>query len=67
MDIFSTILDITGCVEVDTGPVVPSRSLLPILNEFSDNWGEDAVYSEQEETRVVRTQKYAFFKNCKYK
>ena len=65
MDIFSTILDITGCVEVDTGPVVPSRSLLPILNEFSDNWGEDAVYSEQEETRVVRTQKYAFFKRFK--
>jgi len=65
MDIFSTIIDVTNSVANESDQALPSRSLLPILNEFSDNWGEDAVYSEQEETRVVRTQKYAYFRRFK--
>ena len=62
MDIFSTIIDITKNKPIKSDSLVPSRSLLPILIEDTINWGDDAVFSEQEETRVVRTQKYAFFK-----
>jgi len=43
--------------------IVQSRSLMPILKgEMPPDWGDDAVYSEQEETRVVRTQQWALFK-----
>jgi hypothetical protein len=41
---------------------VPSRSLKPLLTGSSSDWGEDAVYSEHENTRVVRTPKWAYFK-----
>ena len=61
MDVFATILDHTGAAQQEAG--VPSRSLLPILTggDLSD-WGADAVFSEQEETRVIRTPKWAYFK-----
>ncbi|WP_299023500.1 sulfatase-like hydrolase/transferase [uncultured Sulfitobacter sp.] len=61
MDVFATILDHTGVARSDDS--VPSRSLLPILtgSDLSD-WGADAVFSEQEETRVIRTPKWAYFK-----
>ncbi|MDB9707244.1 sulfatase-like hydrolase/transferase [Planktotalea frisia] len=61
MDVFATILDHTGVAQQEAG--VPSRSLLPILTggDLSD-WGADAVFSEQEETRVIRTPKWAYFK-----
>ena len=61
MDVFATILDHVGVPMVDE--TVPSRSLKPIItgSDLSD-WGADAVFSEQEETRVIRTPKWAYFK-----
>ena len=61
MDVFATVLEHTGVAQTDQS--VPSRSLLPILtgSDLSD-WGADAVFSEQEETRVIRTPKWAYFK-----
>lgn len=48
---------------VDIAEPIPSRSLMPILKgESLTHWGDDAVFSEQEETRVIRTQKWALFK-----
>ncbi len=41
---------------------IPSRSLVELLTENNTSRVEDAVFSEQEETRVVRTQKWAYFK-----
>lgn len=68
LDLFATILDhLEIPVPQDVDAALPSRSLLPILEDDENEiWGEDAVYSEQEETRVVRTQKWAYFKrfNC---
>ena len=63
MDLFATILEHTDFRDgADTTPL-PSRSLLPLFNgDAPVNWGDDAVFSEQEETRVVRTQKWAYFK-----
>jgi len=61
MDLYSTILDYAGLP--DTQNPATSRSLVPLFTEDApDNWGDDAVYSEQEETRVVRTPKYVLFK-----
>ena len=65
MDIFSTILDVTKIEQIDDSISVPSRSLLPILSDQITDWGQDAVFSEQEETRVVRTQKFVYFKRFK--
>ena len=62
MDIFSTVLDYTKQPNTQKGMSVPSRSLKPLLMGSSDDWGDDVVYSEQEETRVIRTQKWAYFK-----
>ncbi|MCA8869448.1 MAG: sulfatase-like hydrolase/transferase [Rhodobacteraceae bacterium] len=62
MDVFSTILDYTGQPNDQGDMVIPSRSLKPLLTGDPGDWGEDAVYSEQEETRVVRTPKWAYFK-----
>ncbi len=62
MDVFSTILDYTDQPRDQAGMAVPSRSLKPLLTGDPADWGEDAVYSEQEETRVVRTPKWAYFK-----
>lgn len=62
MDVFSTLLDYTGQPNDQGALPVPSRSLKPLLTGKPDDWGEDAVYSEQEETRVVRTRKWAYFK-----
>ena len=61
MDVFATILDHAGIAPNDTA--LPSRSLMPIISG-SDlrDWGADVVFSEQEETRVIRTPKWAFFK-----
>ncbi len=63
MDLYSTILEHAGIPCPDIAEPIPSRSLMPILKgESLTNWGEDAVFSEQEETRVIRTQKWALFK-----
>ena len=41
---------------------VPSRSLATLLNDTSvAEWQDDIVFSEQEETRVCRTEKWAYF------
>jgi len=61
MDVFATILDHTG-VSVNEGNL-PSRSLMPVITGSDlSHWGADVVFSEQEETRVVRTPKWAYFK-----
>ena len=61
LDVYSTILEHVGLNGSDAA--IPSRSLMPILSgaDLSD-WGEDIVCSEQEETRVIRTPKWAYFK-----
>jgi len=63
MDLYSTILDHAGVVAPSTDYALPSRNLMPVLKGATPvGWGDDAVYSEQEETRVVRTQKWVLFK-----
>lgn len=60
VDIYSTILDYVGG---RPEPNLPSRSFAGFLKgEKLADWGEDEVYSEQEETRVIRTPQWAFFK-----
>lgn len=61
MDVFATILEHAGIPLENEN--LPSRSLVPVLqgSDLSD-WGNDAVFSEQEETRVIRTSKWAYFK-----
>lgn len=62
LDVFSTILDYTGLPNDQEGMTVPSQSLKPLLTGRPEDWDTDAVFSEQEETRVVRTRKWAYFK-----
>lgn len=63
MDLYATILDYAGVAEPDNHSSLPSRNLMPVLKgEPAVDWGDDVVYSEQEETRVIRTQKWALFK-----
>ena len=63
IDMYATILDYAGGAP---SADLPSRSLAGFLkgDEVAD-WGEDEVYSEQEETRVIRTPQWAFFKRFK--
>ena len=60
MDLYATILDCAGGAP---DPGLPSRSFAGLLRgeEIAD-WGADEVFSEQEETRVIRTPQWAFFK-----
>lgn len=60
IDVYATILDYVGGAP---DPSLPSRSFAGLLKgeEIAD-WGEDEVYSEQEETRVIRTPQWALFK-----
>ncbi len=62
MDLFSTLLDYTDLSNHQDNMTVPSRSLKSLLVGQDADWEEDAIYAEQEETRVVRTSKWAFFK-----
>ena len=60
VDIYATILDYAGST---LDPSMPSRSFAGLLRgEAVADWGDDEVYSEQEETRVIRTPQWAFFK-----
>lgn len=60
VDIYATILDYVGGTVDQT---LPSRSFAGLLRgEEVAHWGADEVFSEQEETRVVRTPQWAFFK-----
>ena len=61
MDVFATILEHAGIAQSDE--TVPSRSLMPIVKgDDPENWNRDAVFAEQEETRVIRTAKWVYFK-----
>ncbi len=62
MDLYSTILDYTSLPDEQGEMPVASRTLKPLLTGQQDLPGDDVVYSEQEETRVVRTRKWAYFK-----
>jgi len=60
MDLFSTILD---CVGAPIPSDLPSRSFAALLHgQDMPGWGENEVFSEQEETRVLRTPEWVFFK-----
>jgi len=63
MDLYSTILDYTGIAQPESDTPVPSKNLMPILaGDDTVDWQDDAVYAEQEETRVIRTRKWVLFK-----
>jgi len=67
IDLYATIAEHTGIASEKQSSDLPSRSLVPVLrgqipDDWADDWGEDAVYAEQEETRVVRTKKWVLFK-----
>lgn len=61
LDLFATVLDSVG-LEPDAS--APSRSLAPLLAgaEEPGHWGADEVYAEQEETRVIRTDHWCYFR-----
>ena len=62
MDLYSTILDYIGLPNDQGSMSVPSRSLKSVLTGLSNELADGAVYSEQEETRVVRTRQWVYFK-----
>ncbi len=63
MDLFATILIHAGITAPNHGADGPSRDLSPLFaGDVPADWGDDVVCSEQEETRVVRTPKWALFK-----
>ena len=63
-DLFSTVLDYVG----DTpDPTLPSRSFVPLLRgEDTADWGPDEVFAEQEETRVLRTGNWLYFRRLRH-
>ena len=62
MDLFSNIIELAGG---DTSPTLPSRSLATELEEKDSPKLFNEVYSEQEETSVLRTQDWVMFKRFK--
>lgn len=58
LDLFATILE---CAGASAPQDVPSRSLMPLLTG-DDATDFDEVFSEQEETRVIRTRYWVLFK-----
>ena len=59
-DLYATIVEYAGG-EVDNS--LPSRSFAPLLKgEELPGWGDDEMYAEQEETRVIRTPEWVYFK-----
>ena len=63
MDVFSTIVEAAQIDnDDDSSNELPSRSLVSLLRDATANdWQDDVVFSEQEETRVCRTEKWAYF------
>lgn len=60
MDLHATILDLLGD---EPDPARPSRSFAPLLRgSLSPGPDPDEVFAEQEETRVIRTPRWAYFK-----
>ncbi|MGB1010448.1 MAG: sulfatase family protein [Thiolinea sp.] len=65
LDLFATLLDYLGLEHQDAVSQTnnPSRSLAGMFRgEALSDWGEDEVYSEQEETRVLRTPQWVYFR-----
>lgn len=62
MDLFSTVLEACEVSNDHEEQAIPSESLMPLLAGQTDAWKTNAVFSEQEETRVVRTGKWVYFK-----
>ena len=61
-DLFSTLVTYAGGTP---DLALPSRSFASLLQgQQPPDWGEDAVYAEQEETRVIRTADWLYFKRC---
>lgn len=58
LDLYATVLDAAG---ISSPKATPSRSLVPLLNDAKHTHADDAVYSEQEETRTIRTQRWVLF------
>ncbi len=65
MDLFATLLNCAGQPSDQHRMRLPSRTLKPLATGTGEARGEDAVISEQEETSVVRTPKWACFKRFK--
>lgn len=62
-DLFATILDYVG---TQGDPGLPSRSFASVLKGHDGaDLGADEVFSEQEETRVLRTGKWVYFKRIR--
>lgn len=62
LDIYATLLDFIRQPDEQPGMALPSRSFKCLATGGGTNRGEDVVYAEQEETRVLRTAKWAYFK-----
>jgi len=64
LDLFATLVDYLSLEhEQDATFKNPSRSMVGVLRgDALSDWGEDEVYSEQEETRVLRTPQWAYFR-----
>ena len=61
VDLFATILDYLGIIDVKTNESSPSRSFAPLLQGTKMSW-DNAVFMEQEETRAIRTDKWLYMK-----
>ena len=60
-DLFATVLDYAG-IAMPTAGNSPSKSLRPLVSGQVDRFNDDAVYADQEETRVIRTSDWVYFK-----
>ncbi len=59
-DLFATLVDVAGG---QSDPALPSRSFAELLDGGEPpGWGDDEVFAEQEETRVIRTDRWVYFK-----
>ncbi len=63
-DLPTTILDYLGFADV-TLEGSPGRSLAPFIRGEAPTVDRDAVFYEQEESRGIRTQRYAYWKRLK--
>ena len=64
LDLFATLVDYLGLQQTTESPMKnPSRSLAGLWRgDALADWGDDEVYSEQEETRVLRTPQWVYFR-----
>lgn len=63
LDLYATVLDHAGLPVPGSDQGISSRSLMPLLQgEAPPGWGPDVMFAEQEETRVIRTPDWVYFK-----